>query len=238
MPLLLRLLPTAVVCVDEAERDDYAAVVPAPQLITHPTMQGGLPPVLNWIMDHEKAPILITMDDDFQGVQATTGSQRFITDADEILAILENAARNCQDLGLGAFCFSRTPNTTVIRPEERPIVPTQAVASCRGVMGPARHRKYRLDMHGRADLDWTMRTLLEDRCIYADIRFYFDFGPIYTGRGGSVGLITPEVFEASSKALKQHWPGCLSFKAPGYLRTRNVTAMSIRVSRTSKLAQR
>jgi len=237
MPLLLRLLPTAVICVDEREADDYAAAVPSPRLLLHPPLD-GLPPVLNWIIDTVREPILITVDDDFQGVQANTASRRYITDADEILAILENAARNCHDLGLGAFCFSRTPNTTIIRPDERPIVPTQVVASCRGVMNGARTRKYRTDMHGRADLDWTMRTLLEDRCIYADVRFYFDFGPIYSGRGGSVGLITPEVFEASSRALKQHWPGCLSFKAPGFMRRKNVAAMSIRVSRTSKLAQR
>jgi hypothetical protein len=105
-------------------------------------------------------------------------------------------------------------------------------------MGKARYRKYKTNMHGRADFDWTMQTLLEDRCIYADIRFYFDFGPIYSGRGGSVGLITPEVFEASSRALKARWGGCLSFKAPGYVKKREVTAMSIRVSRTNNRAQR
>lgn len=237
MPQIMRLLPSATVCVDERERDEYAAAIPAPQLLIHPPMD-GLPHVLNWIIDTVKARVLITIDDDFQGVQANTGSRRFITDADEILSIIENAARNCADLGLGAFCFSRTPNTTVIRPEERPIVPTQVVAGCRGQMGKARLRKYKTNMHGRADFDWTMQTLLEDRCIYADIRFYFDFGPIYSGRGGSVGLITPEVFEASSRALKARWGNCLSFKAPGYVKKRNVTAMSIRVSRTNKLAQR
>jgi len=238
MQTLLRLLPQAVVYVHAAEQKDYAAVVPPNQLRTHPVAVGGLPAVLNWIMDHETHPVLVTLDDDFQGIQSTTGSQRYITDPDEVLAIIENAARCCADLGLTTFCFSRTPNTTVIRPEERPIVPTQMVAGCRGVMGKARHRKYRESMHGRADLDWTMQTLLEDRCIYADIRFYFDFGPSYTGRGGSVGLITPEGFEGASRQLKERWGNCLSFKAPGYLKKRNVTTMSLRVKRTSPLAQR
>lgn len=238
MPTLLRLLPSATVCVCETERSDYAAAVPAEQLMTHPRLGGGLPEIMNWLIDNVPAPILVTVDDDLEGVQATTGSCRYITDSEEILAIIENAARNCHDLGLGAFCFSRTPNTTIIHPDVRPIVPTQLVAGCRGVMGPARHRKYKTNMHGRADFDWTMQTLLEDRCIYADIRFYFDFGPTYSGRGGSVGLITPEGFEAASRALKARWAGCVSFKAPGYIKKRNVTAMGIRVSRTSKLAQR
>jgi hypothetical protein len=238
MQTLLGLLPTATICVDEREADDYRAAVPAPQLLLHPPMDGGLPEVMNWIIDNVKAPILVTLDDDFQGVQATTGSQRYITDPEEILAIIENAARCCADLGLGAFCFSRTPNTTVIRPSERPIVPTQMVAGCRGVMNAARHRKYRVHMHGRADLDWTMQTLLEDRCIYADIRFYFDFGPSYAGRGGSVGLITADGFEAATRALKQRWAGCLVYKAPGWVKKRNVAAMGIKVSRTNKRAQR
>jgi hypothetical protein len=237
MPHLLRLLPTGIICVDEREADDYAAAVPFPQLLLHPPMD-GLPAVMNWIIATMTEPILVVVDDDLVGVQSNTGACRYITDADEILAIIENAARNCQDLGLTTFCFSRTPNTTIIRPDERPIVPTQVVASCRGVMGAARHRKYRTDMHGRADLDWTMQTLLEDRCIYADVRFYFDFGPIYSGRGGSVGLLTPEVFEASSRALKARWADCLSFKAPAWVKKRNVTAMGLRVSRTNKLAQR
>ena len=237
MAHIQRLLPSAIICVDEREADEYATAVPGPNLLYHPPMD-GLPQVLNWTIEAMKAPVLVVIDDNLQGVQSTTGSQRFIADPEEILAILENAMRNCHDLGLSTFCFSRTPNVTITKPEWRPIVPTQVVASCRGVMGAARKRKYRIDMHGRADLDWTMRTLLEDRCIYADVRFYFDFGPIYSGRGGSVGLITPEVFEASSRALKRRWPGCLSFKSPGFLKRKNVAAMSIRVSRTSKLAQR
>lgn len=237
MGTIMMLLPAATVCVDERELDDYADFVPRSQLLPHPPMD-GLPAVMNWIMEAVKEPVLITLDDDFQGVQTTTGRKRLIVNSEEILAILENAATCCHDLGLTTFCFSRTPNTTVIRPNERPIVPTQLVASCRGVMGAARHRKYRTDMHGRADLDWTMQTLLEDRCVYADVRFYFDFGPIYSGRGGSVGLIAPEAFEKSSRLLRERWGASLSFKAPGYAKKRSVTAMSLRVQRTNKLAQK
>lgn len=237
MPLLRRLLPTAIICVDEVEARDYRACVPEPNLAFHPPLP-HMPSINNWMIEHFKEPILIFIDDDLQGVQVTVGSRRYITDPEEILAILENAARNCRDLGLTAFCFSRTPNTTVIRPEERPIVPTQMLGSTRGYMGSARYRLHNTAMPGRNDFDFTMRTLLEDRCIYADVRFYFDHGPIFAGRGGSVGIVTTSMFEQSSRLLKERWAGCLSFKAPGYVKKRNVVAMSIRVSRTNKLAQR
>ena len=231
------LLPTATVCIDEREYDDYAAVVPAPSILTHPPME-GLPAVMNWMMDNIQTPILVSIDDDFQGVQVNTGSRRFITDSEQILAIIENAARACEDLGLTTFCWSRTPNTTVIRPDVRPIVPTQLVGSAFGIMGAARHRHYDDRFSGRAAVDWTLTTLLEDRCLYTDIRYFFDCGVIFSGRGGNVGVVTPEQFTLASKGLVRKWGRALSLKAPGYVKNRQQAALRIAVSRTNSVAQR
>jgi len=237
MPVIRELLPGAVICVDEREAKDYAATVPADSLLLHPPMEIGAV-VRNWLIEAVAAPVLIQIDDDFCGVQVTTGSRRFITDPEEILAILENAARACLDLGLTTFCFSGTPNTTIIRPDERPIVPTQPVFRAFGVTGAARNRKYRTDIPGRADLDWTLRTLLIDRCVYADVRFYFDCGAVFSGRGGNVGLITPERFIEASREIAKTWGNSVSFKAPGYVKHREVASLSLKVSRTNKTAQR
>ena len=231
------LLPTAIVCVDEREADDYAAVVPAPNLLLHPPME-GLPAVMAWIMDNVPQEILVCIDDDFQGVQVTTGSKRFLTSSDEILAVIENGARACHDLGLTCFCWSRTPNTTVIRPDVRPIVPTQLVGSAFGVMGAARKRHYDKRFSGRAAVNWTLETLLHDRAVLADIRYFFDCGVIFSGRGGNVGVVTPEAFTAASKALVKKWGNALSLKAPGYVKNRQQAALRIAVSRTNKVAQK
>ena len=231
------LLPTAVICVDEREADDYAAVIPKPSLLLHPPLD-GLPAVMNWIQEHVKAKILVEIDDDFQGVQVNTGSKRFITDSEEILAIIENGARACQDLGLSVFCWSRTPNTTVIHPDTRPVVPTQAVCAAFGIMGSARHRKYDEKLVGRADIDFALTTLFEDRCLLADIRYYFDFGDAFSGRGGNVGVVTPQQFTAASRGLVQKWGNALSLKAPGYAKKRQVAPLRIVVTRTNKVAQR
>lgn len=237
MGRIRRLLPSALVCVDEREADEYAKHVPIANLLLHPPMS-GLPAVMNWMMDAVKSPCFIEIDDDFQGVQVNTGSRRFIEDPEEILAILENAATACADLGLTTFCFSRTPNTTVIRPNERPMVPTQSVCNAFGVMGKARHRHYDQRFLGRADVDWVLRTLLEDRCVFADIRYFFDCGAVFSGRGGNVGLVTPEIFAASSRALKQKWGKHVSFRAPAYVKARSVAPIRIAVSRTNPTAQR
>lgn len=179
------------------------------------------------------------IDDDFRGVRVTTGSQRFITDAEEITAIIENAARCCHDLDLTTFCFSGTPNTTIIKPEFWPIVPTQPVFRVFGIMGAARKRRWHTDVPGRADLDWTLRTLLLDRIVFADVRFFFDCGAVFTGRGGNVGLITSEQFEKASRELRRTWGNSLSFKPSAYVKkSREVASVSLRVSRTNKTAQR
>jgi hypothetical protein len=237
MLALRQLLPTALICVDERERADYESAVPAERLLWHPPMDGQ-PFVINWMQEAVKSPIWITIDDDFCGVQVTTGSRRWVTDSEEILAIIENAAQACLDLGLTAFCWSRTANTTVIRPDERPIVPVQAVCNAFGIMGAARHRKYDTTLPGRAAVDWTLRTLLEDRLVYADVRFYFDCGPVFTGRGGNVGLVLPEQFTETTRRMLRRWGASLSFNPPGYVKKREVAAMSIRVTRSHKTAQR
>lgn len=237
MATIRALLPTALICVDEREREDYAPLVPAGQLLVHPRMD-GLFAVINWCMDHIDAECLIEIDDDFCGVQVTTGAKRFITDPIEILAILENAMVACRDLELSAFCFSRTPNTTVIRPDERPFVPVQSVCNAFGVMGAARRRHYDTRYLGRGDVDWTLRTLLLDRAVLADVRYYFDCGDVFGGRGGNVGLVTPETFKETSQLLKRIWGKHVSFKPPGYVKNRQVDAIRIAVSRTNKTAQK
>lgn len=238
MPVIRELLPDAVICIDEREHADYQDAVPPGRLLLHPPMDTAAR-VRNWIMDEVTTPILVHIDDDFAGVQVLTGSQRYITNAEEIRAILDNAARACADLGLTTFCFSGTPNATIVRPDVRPIMATQPVFRVFGTMGAARTRKFRTDIPGRADLDWTLRTLLLDRCVYADVRFYFDCGPVFTGRGGAVGLITPEQFTAGTRELRKTWGRHVSFKVPGWQKKQNqVASVSLKVVRANKTAQR
>lgn len=231
------LLPTSRICVDEREAEDYAPFVEKSRLWLHPPMD-GMAKVINWMIDNSPADCLVEIDDDFVGVQSNVGSRRFITDGDEILAIIENSMRCTRDLGLTTFCWSRTPNTTIIHPAWRPIVPTQAVCNAFGIMGAARRRHYDATLPGRAAVDWTLRTLLEDRCVYADIRFYFDCGRIFSGRGGNVGLVTPEAFKSTTRIISDRWGKYASFKALPFAKGRTAEGLKIAVPRTNKSAQR
>ena len=231
------LLPSAKIVIDERELQDYAPYVEKSRRMVHPPID-GLPGTMNWMMDNCTAECMVEIDDDFQGVQVNVGSRRFITDADEILAIIENALTCAADLGLTTFCWSRTPNTTIIHPDTRPIVPTQSVCNAFGIMGAARRRHYDTNLLGRADVDWTLRTLLEDRAVYADVRFYFDCGRVFGGRGGNVGLVTPEIFKNSTRQIVDRWGKAVSFKQLPFQRNRDVAPVRIAVTRTNKTAQK
>jgi glycosyltransferase involved in cell wall biosynthesis len=235
--VLLALMPTAFICVDEREADDYRATVPPGQLLVHPPSTGA-PAARNWIFQNTTAPCLIQCDDDLVGIRSNVGSKRFITDPDEVMAIIENQVTCCADLGLTTFCWSRTANTTVIRPDERPFVPTQQVYGCWGVMGKARHRLYDETLKSRADLDWTMRTLLEDRIVLADVRYYFDFGRSFSGSGGQSGLVTPEDFKRSTEIVAKRWGTSISFKRPGYMKKGDTVAGVPSVRRQNALARK
>jgi hypothetical protein len=203
------------------------------------TMDSEETAIMNWMQEAIKEPTLIQIDDDFCGVMVLVGSRRFTMDSEEILAIIENSAQACEDLGLGAFCWARTKNYVMTRPEMRPIVPSGLIiGSAKGMMNGARHRKFDGAIHGRADADWTIQTLLDDRAFYCDARFYFDCGLVYSGRGGSVGLITPEVFEASTRALKRKWGAHVSFRQLNWEKKRDVPSLKIDVRRSNKAAQR
>lgn len=237
MALIRELLPSAVICVDEREVEDYADLVPQERLLLHPPMEIAAR-VRNWLIEEVSSLILVMIDDDFQGVMSLTGSKRFITDAEEIYAIIENAARACVDLELTTFCFAGSPNAVVVKPEFYPVKTTQPVFRVFGIMGAARRRKWRTDLPGRSDVDWTLRTLLLDRCVYADVRFYFDCGRVFSGRGGNVGLVTPEAFDRASRELRRTWGRSISFKMKAYEASRSVANCAIKVSRTNKSAHR
>lgn len=237
MPVLRSLLPTATICVDEREAAAYSTIVPKDKLLTHPPMS-GYGRIMNWVMEVVKEPILVAIDDDFVRIQCLVGSKRRITNPVEILAVIENAARACQDLGLSTFCWTRTANTAMLHPEERPIMPIQPICNAYGLMGAARRRHYDPRFLGRADMDRTLETLLRDRAIYCDARFYFDCGKVFAGRGGTVGILTHDQYKASTKALQQKWGKWLTFKPPGFAKTRSVSPMRIAVSRRNPTAQK
>lgn len=233
MPRLLSLLPTALVAVAEEEEAEYAQAVPRKQLVTHKAT--GLIAIRNWILDTIQEPCVVQIDDDFRGVILLTkgwGRPR-IKEPDTIQQIIENSLRVTTDLGIGVFCWARTQNTVLIDVRQFPFRVVAPMAAAFGIRGPARDRRFDPFVLTREDLDFSLQTLVEDRILYTDMRFYFDFGRSFSGTGGNAGQQSIAELEESTRRLARKWGRCVSSERPGCQKglTSNITPMSIRVSR-------
>ena len=234
---MLGLLPGATVCVAREEADAYRAVVPKKQLLLHDNLP-GLVHIRNWLNESIQEDCLVQVDDDLRWVAALIGKSRKIVNPAVIAQIIANSHYIAADLDIGCFCWSRTQNTVLLRPEFWPVRFVGPVSCSFGLRGAARSRQFDIKFEGRADFDFTLQTLLDDRILYCDTRFYFDHGRIFGGRGGNVGLIDSAKFDESGRLLAEKWGRFINRKAPGFVKKKNVSTMGVRVSRKNPVAER
>lgn len=239
MPTILKLLPTAQIFVDEREADEYRPVVPAKQLRLHPPT-ANLCQVRNLIPDYFPAPAVVQIDDDLQAVRLCRNSaSKRTTDPEQILQIIENGVRIAADLDLGVFCWSRNLNNAQLDPNFKTIHFTMPISSSFVLRGAALRRRFDERFVGKADFDFSLTTLLQDRVILCDTRFSFDHGRIFSGRGGNVSSISSEQMNATSRRLAAKWGDSLSLKGRSFKgRLATSDKMSIRVKRRNPLAIR
>jgi hypothetical protein len=221
--------------VAEVERADYLKTVPAEALICHEGL-ADLPAIRTWILDWFDEDCIVQVDDDLRRVvSCITG--RTITAPEAIKQLIENSLQVAEDCGIGVFCWSRTLNRTLTHPDERPFNFTAPVASVFGQRGLARHRHWDSDFPGKADYEFTLRTLMEDRILLGDNRFYFDCGPPFRGTGGNAGRITKKQIAETDRLLKERYGAAADLGSRDtYQHPRpSIGGMGIRVRRKATL---
>ena len=200
----LSLIPTAVVYIDRRERDDYMNI-PARNLFLHEPTSGPVEMRNRLVVDFD-APALVEVDDDLRGVRLLRQPGKLVTDPGFIRAVIENGVQIATDLNIGLYGWSRSIMTRTFRSMRvKPFSLVAPIFSTYIRRGPARYRLYDQDMQGRSDTDLVLRTLMEDRIVLADNRFYFDHGAIFSGKGGCVDLITADQYERATTLLKDRW---------------------------------
>lgn len=234
MPKLMKLLPFAYVVVDHTEAAEYSKVVPADNLILRESIPGCTAAhAKNWITQNFADDCVVMIDDDFQFVRCLVGMQRKITKPRDIYQIIENCWACAKDLNIGTFCWSRSANTFLMKNEFRPFRAVVPATAAFGIMGKSRYRLSDTTLPGREDIDWVLWELLENRILFADFRFYFDFGKCFSGRGGNVGVVSSDDFDKTTKAVKRRWGKYVRIERPhwGPNVKQRQTALSIRVKR-------
>jgi hypothetical protein len=224
------------VAVAESERGDYAEVVPPSQLLLHDDLP-TLPDIRNWLSRTIQEDCLVQVDDDLKWVSPMIGKRQKCTDPLKIWEIIDNTHTVAADLDITVFCYSRSQNSFLTDPEFLPFRLAAPLSSTFGLRGAARERLWDNTMMGRADMDFLLRTLLEDRIVLCDMRLLFDHGRVFSGRGGAVGMISAEHFADVTVRLSKRW-GRFIGHGPNFRKTSNTSPMSIKVNRMNPLARR
>ncbi len=174
-------------------------------ILTIPDEVIGLGPVRNWVLDNFKENIVIMIDDDIKIMYAITELHaRQISDPDEFVQILINAAVMCEDAGLHCFGFSQTDIRKYNGTEPFKLVGW--VGCIIGVVG----RKFRFrDDKFKVDIDFCMKCMLVDRVIWIDNRYYC-IQQRDNNKGGNSAFRTAEEYQKSLDSLIDKWKGWLT----------------------------
>ena len=108
-------------------------------------------------------------------------------------------------------------------------------------MGEGRKIRFREEMQPRADAHVCMEALLKFRIIFSDMRVHFDYGPKFTGRGGTVGQATTEMHQQATDRLREQWGQYVNLeaKSPKFKGgAKQTSAFGIKVSRRNPTATR
>lgn len=203
------MIPSAIVYVDQREKDEYS-IIPSKSLKLHKPTEGPCE-MRNLLIKDFSEDALVQVDDDLKGVRRAWNTKEIYRDPNIILGIIENGLAIAEDLNLGAFSWSRSPTMFTFKKLyqgdgfQKIFSFVAPVCATFIVRGPARMRKFDSTFAGRADVDFTFRCLLHDRIICAENRFYFDHGAAFSGRGGCVDLISGEQYDTITQLLKRKW---------------------------------
>jgi len=209
----LRIFPSATVCIDEAEQDDYAPMcekVGAP-IVTHPSSVAGIGPLKQWILDNFEDEVVVIAADDVHEVRLLAGRtshSAMLRDTESVMQILQNAEICARGLGTPIFGFSQNGgDVRKFRPFDPFVLPTW-VGGVMGIIG----REYRYDttLLLRADIDFCLQVLLKHRVIFMDNRFAFVHAR-FNNAGGNSHMRTGERNRQELEYLKRKWGHWLKY---------------------------
>jgi hypothetical protein len=196
----LHLFPDATVCIGEDEFDAYSRVTS--NLLVHPAGVVGIGPLRQWVMDHVEDRCVVMVDDDVTHVYSQVGfHKRRIEDADTARAIVERLAILASDAGVRIFGFQQAARPLTYA-NFRPFSLNTWVGGIVGIIG--RELRYDTSLLLRADIDFCLQSLVQDRIVLVDGRYSF-IHTRFAGAGGNARQRSAERHEQEIRYLKRKW---------------------------------
>lgn len=194
-----RLLPAWVeVVVPQAQKEAYKAQIPN-DLLTTPDDIIGLGRLRNWCLDAFPEETVIMVDDDITFAYALTQKRARRLRPDELAEVLVNTAVMAKDAGCAVFGFSQTDIRKYSGCE--PFKLCTWVGGVIGVVGRGHRFK---DDKFKVDIDFCLQSLLTERIIWVDNRYYF-LQKRDNNLGGNSEFRTAEGFRESVNSLQAKW---------------------------------
>ena len=208
-----KLLPSALVCVPQSQRAEYARVVGSDRIIVHSDEVKGLTPKLNWILDvfHRQTgtgDALVFIDDDITAVQrcfTDRGEDSTIRDPQLIEAIITNTARLARDMGAYYFGWEASNGALRYFTGLRPFALTGYINGC--AMGFLRGHGLRFDERivAKNDFDIAAANAHKHRLCLKDTRYTFCQKETFTGAGGQSAFRTLATEKRDVDLLHKKW---------------------------------
>lgn len=227
---VLRLFPGALVVVHQDEADAYAGL--GAELLVHPPEVRGIAPLKNWILDNVPDEVVFIVDDDISMLKAMAGRPRRsapITDPRAIRQIVENAAACAQAIGAPVFGFNQNGGDVRKFKNQDPFALSGWVGGAMGIIG--RELRYDSTLKMRADIDFCLQAQLQQRCIFADLRFAF-VEQRFNNTGGNSHMRSAERNQRELAYLKQKWGKWLSI-----VEGKGTVMLKVHVQRRQNLVQ-
>ena len=201
---MAEMLPDASWVLNEAQAEIYRrAGVAKRKMILHPEDLRGIGKLRNFMLDTISNEILVWIEDDLKFILVWSGSYyKKLRKPEDIMAVITTTAQVAKDAGVSLFGWGNHARGMRFRKND-PFNFIGPISRAAGVVG----RKLRWDerLVGSADTDATLQSLLTDRIIFTDTRYYFNCGEIMANKGGLQAVRTKANRDRDVALVKAKW---------------------------------
>ena len=209
------LYPLAHVVVrDEATADAYratadkAGVTPGPFHVTGPLP--NISSIRQWILDNlwdADEPFIFTTDDDLVYVRPTmVWRTERITDAADILAIIQEGYNSAVDAGAGLFGWSNNGSPQRRNAKDPWFFRTYVMGQV-GIID--RELRYDPRLYLMEDIDFSLLSMTRSKIIWNDNRWYWYCGPQWSKGGMSASRTTDRLVESRDIMNRKYGAGTI-----------------------------
>ena len=213
--LTLKLVPSAILCVAESQKDEYRRCNPNTEIVTHPDSVIGLVPKRNWMVGHFGE--LFMLDDDlttFKKLYVDKGEGQIVKDKAFILEKIEFLYQMAAMLGVHLFGFANKCTPIQYDGFKWFSLSQPVTGRAYGVIGNE-NTKWDENFTLKEDFMISCAIKYRERKILTDNRFCFEQKATMVNGGGLAAIRSQQSERENVMRLRQYYGECVQMKGSG-----------------------